>query len=118
MEELLLRSTVLWNILSSFWLEVLVLTSSDFPEEPVSVAAQLLHSQEHVLSPREEQSWWVPSAVQELHSHSCQGLEEQGGRLPSRAPCLPDKGTLWHRSGHASDLRVRPLGHSATMGVS
>lgn len=25
---------MLWNIFSSFWLEVLVLTSSDFPEEP------------------------------------------------------------------------------------
>lgn len=44
---------------------------------PVSVPAQVLHSQELVLFPREEQCWWVPSAAQELHSHSCQDLKEQ-----------------------------------------
>lgn len=38
-------------------------------------------------------------------------------RVPPCAACHLDKGTLWHRSGHASDLRVRPLGHSAMMGV-
>lgn len=37
----------------------------------------MLHSQVYLLLPKEGQWRWVPWAAQEMHSHSCQGLEEQ-----------------------------------------
>lgn len=80
---------------------------------PVSVPAQVLHSQVLVLFPKEEQCRWVPSAAQELHSHSCQDLEEQrrywlsgqsagakGWPCPWQSLCCSSSLSLW---GDSSD---------------
>ena len=44
---------------------------------PVPWPAQLSHSQRVLLVPKLEQRRWVPSAAQELHSSSSQGLGKQ-----------------------------------------
>ena len=46
---------------------------------PVPRPAQLLHSQLAVLCFKLEQHLWVPSAAQEQHRSSCQGLGKQTG---------------------------------------
>ena len=46
---------------------------------PVPRPAQLSHSQLAVLFLKPEQRLWVPSAAQEQHRSSCQGLGRQTG---------------------------------------